>query len=236
MTDTATVPKPRFCSECGAQLVPDARFCQSCGVSVSGRTPGFHPAPAGSPMLRWGIPAVAMLALVALTFFNLGDRGDTSGQTPPGTPLASAGMTVPDISSMPPEERANRLFNRVMTLWSEGKTDSAAFFTPMALASFEALAPFNAHERYDVGLISLVAGNPPKAAAQSDSILRERPNHLLGLILAARVADSRGDSAQGTASRRKLLAAEKAERATALPEYRDHEADINAAIDAARRR
>ena len=187
-------------------------------------------------MLRWGIPAAAILALVVLTFFKLGDRGNTAAQPPAGTPLASGAMTVPDISTMSPEERANRLFNRVMTLWTEGKTDSAAFFAPMALASFEALAPFSAHERYDVGLISLVAGDPAKAAAQSDSILGARPNHMLGLILAARVADSRGDSAQSTASRRKLLAAEKAERASALPEYRDHEADINAAIDAARRR
>ena len=236
MTEKATAPKPRFCRECGAQLVPDARFCQSCGVSVSGGTPAFDPAPAGSPMLRWGIPAAAIVTLVALTFFKLGERGSAPGQAPAGTPLASAGMTVPDISAMSPEERANRLFNRVMTYWSEGKTDSASFFAPMALASFDALAPFDAHERYDVGLISLVAGNPQAAAAQSDSILGERTNHLLGLILAARVADSRGDSAQGTSTRKRLLAAEKAERASALPEYRDHEADINAAIDAARRR
>ena len=236
MTDETTTPKPRFCSECGTQLIPDARFCQSCGVSVSGRTAGFRPTPAGAPMLRWGIPAAALLALVALTFFKLGDRGNTAMQPPAGTPLASGAMTVPDISAMSPEERANRLFNRVMTLWSEGKTDSALFFAPMALASFEALAPFGAHERYDVGLISLVAGNSAKAAAESDSILAERPNHLLGLILAARVADSHGDSARSRASRKQLLAAEKAERASALPEYRDHEDDITAAIDAARRR
>ena len=187
-------------------------------------------------MLRWGIPAAALLALVALTFFKLGNRGNAATQPPAATPLASGAMTVPDISAMSPEERANRLFNRVMTLWSEGKTDSALFFAPMAQASFEALAPFSAHERYDVGLISLVAGDPAKAAAQSDSILAERPNHLLGLILAARVADSRADSAQSRASRKQLLAAEKAERSSGLPEYRDHEDDISAAIDAARKR
>jgi len=34
---------------------------------------------------------------------------------------------------MSPEERATRLYNRVMLLHTQGKADSAEFFLPMAL-------------------------------------------------------------------------------------------------------
>ena len=142
---------------------------------------------------------------------------------------------MPDLCQVL-DERADRLFNRVMSLWSDGKTDSVKFFAPMALAAFEELAPLNAHSRYDMGLVALVSGDVARASAQSDSILRERPTHLLGLVLAARVADARGDSSAARAVRQRLLTAEKAERASALPEYTDHDADLRAAVEEARKR
>jgi hypothetical protein len=37
--------------------------------------------------------------------------------------------------------------NRVMQMWSEGKSDSAAFFAPMALSAIEALTPQTPHSR-----------------------------------------------------------------------------------------
>lgn len=137
---------------------------------------------------------------------------------------------------MSPTERADRLFNRVMQYWSEGKADSAAFFAPMALAAFEGIAPLTAHVRYDLGLVAIVAGDITKAAAQSDTILAGRKNHLLGLALAARVADARGDIAAGRAVRARLVAADSAERATGLQEYIDHEADLRAVVEAAKSR
>ena len=143
-------------------------------------------------------------------------------------------MSAPDISSMSPQERADRLFNRVMLLSSEGKTDSAAFFAPMALAAIEALAPLDAHQRYDLGLVALVMGDVSRATAEAKAILEEQPTHLLGLVLAARAADLRGDAAAGSDFRQRLVAAEPAERERALPEYTDHDADIRAAIASAR--
>jgi len=186
-------------------------------------------------MLRWGVPGAALLALIVLSFFRLGARGATA-ESGAGVPLSAGAMRAPDISSMSPAERADRLFNKVMSLWSDGKADSAAFFAPMALAAFEELAPLSAHSRYDMGLVALVSGDVERASAQSDTILKERPTHLLGLVLAARVADARGDSAAASAARQRLLAAEKAERASALPEYTDHDADIRAAVEQARKR
>jgi len=137
---------------------------------------------------------------------------------------------------MSPEERADRLFNRVMTYASNGKNDSAAFFAPMAMTAIESLAPLGAHGRYDLGLVALVAGDAAKAAAQSDTILKQRPTHLLGLSLAARAADARGDKAAAKGFRDRLVAAEKSERAAGLQEYSDHDADLRAALDEARKR
>lgn len=185
-------------------------------------------------MLRWGLPAAAVIALIALSLYRLGS-GSPTQVSEDRTPLASGAIAPPDISAMSPEERANRLFNRVMQLWSEGKSDSVAFFAPMALSSIEALTPLTLHSRYDMGLVALASGDAARAAAQSDTILKASPTHLLGIALAARVADSRGDAAAAKVARRKLLAAEKAERAKGLPEYSDHDTDLRAAIDLARK-
>jgi hypothetical protein len=172
--------------------------------------------------------------LIVFSAIQLSTRGagpDSVG----AVPLSEVGVRAPDISSMSPEERADRLFNRVMRLSSEGRTDSAAFFAPMALGALEALAPLNAHRRYDMGIIALVSGDVSRAAAQADTILARRPTHLLGLALAARAADARRDATASKNFRRRLLAADSAERASALPEYADHDADIRAAVELARK-
>jgi len=234
MTESTRASTPRFCSQCGVQLLPNARFCHSCGASVDGLSPAAQ-SPHVSPILKWGVPAGALIALAAVSFWRIGATPPPSG---PGTsaPMTSAGAQPPDISSMSPEERADRLFNRVMSLASEGKSDSARFFAPMAISAFEGLGPLGAHGRYDLGLIALVAGDAAKAAAQSDTILKERPTHLLGLSLAARAADARGAGATAKSFREKLIAAEKSERAAGLQEYKDHDADIRASLDEARKR
>ena len=225
----------RFCSNCGMRLNADARFCHSCGSPIQGRPSSAPSVPGVSKALRWGVPALAIVALVVLSVIRFGSRGagpDSAGAVPLGT----GPMQVPDISSMSPEERADRLFNRVMRLSSEGKADSAAFFGPMALSALEALTPLNAHQRYDIGLVALVTGDVSRATAQGDTILAQRPTHLLGLALAARAGDARGDPAASKGFRRRLLAAEPAEKARALPEYTDHDADIRAALELARKR
>ena len=233
MTGRPVSSPPRFCSECGTQFLPNAHFCHSCGAPVGGGAEGSRAA-AASPAMKWGLPAAAVVALIVLTVLRSGSSDAAAGAA--GAPLSAGGAQPPDISAMSPAERADRLFNHVMRLWSEGKADSAAFFAPMALTSYEALSPLNAHQRYDMGLVALVAGDTARARVQSDSILAERPTHLLGLVLAARAADARGDSIGSRNARQRLLAAEKAERAKPLQEYTDHDADLRAAIEQARSR
>ena len=234
MTLTTPSANPRFCSDCGTKLRPDAHFCHNCGSSIHGDSRRATSVPV-SRALKWGVPAMAVIALIALSVIRYGSR-NPAPDAGDRVPLGAGGVVqAPDISSMSPDERADRLFNRVMRLSSEGKADSAAFFGPMALGALESLAPLNAHRRYDMGLIALVSGDASRASAQADTILSERPTHLLGLSLAARAADARGNATASRSFRRRLLAAESAERQRALPEYADHDADIRAAVEIARK-
>ena len=122
-----------------------------------------------------------------------------------------------------------------MLLASKGKIDSVQFFAPMALTAYQMLSPLNADQRYDMGRIGEVAGALPLAKAQADSILSVNPNHLLGLILEARLAVLAGDTAKLHSYERKLIGAQKAELASKRDEYFRHQDDITNALQQARK-
>lgn len=146
-----------------------------------------------------------------------------------------SGMRAPDISNMSPQERADRLYNRVMLLASQGKLDSVQFFAPMAVQSYLLLQPLNLDQRYDLGRIAEVTGALPLAQAQADTILLSSPSHLLGLTLQARLATISGDTARLRSFERRLVAAQKSELAKNLDEYSRHQDDISNAIQQARK-
>src|SRR3954447_2083457 len=234
-TSTTTCPScgtasaGRFCSECGAplagalcascktELSPGAKFCHRCGTGVGVAAP-VEPA-SKTNALPWIVAALAFLALFAMAAgrgFNarpsstvdgsanalpqagLDDRG-AAGDDQPGS------VRAPDISRLSPQERADRLYNRVMLLASEGKIDSVQFFAPMAVQSYLQLQPLNLDQRYDLGRIGEVTGALPLAQAQADTILRENPNHLLGLILEARLATIAGDTTRVRSYEQRLI-------------------------------
>ena len=235
------------CASCSAELSPGAKFCHRCGSAVGSAIANSREARTNA--LPWIVAALAFLALFAMAAgrgFNarpsstvdgsqnalpqagLDDRGAPSDDQ-------AAGTRAPDISSLSPQERADRLYNRVMLLASQGKTDSVQFFAPMALTAYQMLSPLNADQRYDMGRIGEVAGALPLAKAQADSILRENPNHLLGLILEARLATLAADTTQLHSYERRLIAAQKAELAKKREEYARHEDDITSALRQARK-
>lgn len=189
----------------------------------------------------WIVTGVALVAVIALVLFQAsrsateGGPADT-GAAMGGAPLSGGGSGGVDIASMSPQEKADRLFNRVMMYASEGKTDSAAIFAPMALQSFEMLGPLDVHARFDVGLVAIVAGEYGKAKVQADSILQKNSRDLLGLTLAYRVAEVSKNSAAASDFAKRLIAAEPAERKTARDEYTAHGNDIDSALKEARAR
>lgn len=141
---------------------------------------------------------------------------------------------APDISQMTPEQQAERLYDRIMREYETGQLENVKTFMPMAVAAYERLAPLNLDHRYDLGRIGEVGGDVALTKAQADTILRARPTHLLGLILAAKVARLEKSESRARELDARLLASERAERAAALPEYLLHKLDIDAAVAAAR--
>ena len=185
--------------------------------------------------------AIALLALISLAAgqrFNRagGSTLDGSANALPqiglddrgaGGAIAAAPGRAPDISSLSPEERANRLFDRVIRYDEEGKRDSLQFFAPMALAVYQSIPNPTTDQRYDLGRIGEVTGDYAIAKAQADTILRSHPTHLLALALRARMSIDPKERAE---YERRLLAAEPTERAKPLPEYQGHAADLERAV------
>jgi len=151
-----------------------------------------------------------------------GGRRDASLDT-----LPAPRIPPPDISQMSPEERATRLYNRVLTLHSEGKADSAGFFLPMALQAYAMLPALDVDARYHIGVLDLTGGDETGALAQADSINHAVPNHLFASMLRARALELRRDAPGARQAYDNFLRHEAAERARKRPEYAEHETNLN---------
>ena len=192
-----------------------------------------------APYLPWGLAGLALVAVAAYFGGQSGGQAESTAvpaeAAAPFAPFANGGAggapgTAPDIGSMSPRERASRLYDRIMRYSEQGKKDSAAFFAPMAMASFEMLgADLDLDARYDYGRVASETDHLDVAAAQADTILLKSPNHLLGLALRARTAESRGDKTTASKTWKAFTAAKDAELAKKLPEYEWHAADIESA-------
>jgi hypothetical protein len=247
------------CAGCGAPRTPGAKFCHRCGLAAGAAPTPTVAARAGSgtaSVLPWGVAFVALLAVAAMAAGrNFGaarggsldaplnalpqaSLGEGPGAGGPVGPFAGGGAgapggRAPDLSQMSPRDIADRLFDRIMRLSGEGKADSVGFFAEMALQNYGQMPSLDADLRYDMGRVAEVAGKEEVARAQADSILREQPNHLLGLVLAGKAAMMRGDPGALAGFNRRLVAAAPAERAKNLEEYQRHAADIDAALSQA---
>ena len=246
-------PGARFCHRCG----------QAVGETVF--APGAAPVPpavsapstSSNQTLPWAVAAIALLALIALVAGQRFGRrpttaatdapvaapqtaGPFSGGSDPNATSSDPGagerpVRAPDISAMSPEERALRLFNRVVSLAEQGKRDSVQFFAPMALMSFQSLPSPTLLQRFELGRIAELAEVKEIITAQADTILAASPTHLLGLSLASTAAGMRKEFSKQADYDRRLLAAAKAERAKNLPEYGVTQIDVDSALARARR-
>jgi len=129
---------------------------------------------------------------------------------------------------MSPEERATRLYNRVMSLHSEGKPDSAEFFLPMALQAYAMLPALDVDARYHIGVLDLTGGHAAAALAQADTIRRAVPTHLFAFMLRARALELERDPAGALRAYRDFLRNEKGERGKQRPEYAEHGQNLDA--------
>lgn len=182
--------------------------------------------------LPWGVAGAAVGALVAVLAMRATGGGGAAPAPASGpaaeAPMGGGGGRPPDISSMSPEERATRLYNRVMTLHAAGKQDSAEFFLPMALQSYAMLPTLDVDARYHVGVLELAGGDAASALAQADTIRNQVPTHLFGFMLRARALEARKDAAGARAAYKDFLKNEAAERAKQRTEYAEHAQNLDA--------
>jgi hypothetical protein len=215
------------CHACGAQLAANVRFCHKCGAAV------VSAQPTGWRMgLPWGVAGAALGALVTVVAMRAGGGPQPQEAQTLGGP---AGIRPPDISQMSPEERATRLFDRVMVLAQAGKDDSVQFFLPMALQSYDQLPALDADARYHVGLLHLAGGDAAGALAQADTIQRAVPTHLFAYVLRAHTFQQQGNRQGERRAYADFLRNEAAEVARNRPEYSDHQNALNAFREEARR-
>jgi len=175
--------------------------------------------------------AVGALLTALIMRSGAGPGATNDAQASFGSPLPA-----PDISQMSPEERASRLFNRVMILAESDKQDSVAFFLPMALGAYQQLPALDNDARYHVGLLHLAGGNTAAALAEADTILKSTPTHLFGFLLRAHAYQKLGDRAKERRAYADFLKNEPAERARNRPEYNEHKTYLDAFHEEAVRR
>jgi len=215
------------CHACGATLSDGARYCHKCGASTQARATGWR---VGLP---WGIAGLAVGALIGVLAMR--GSGGAAGSAAPDTPVApfagggtTGGVGAPDISQMSPEERAQRLFDRVMRLDEGGKSDSVQFFLPMALGAYQQLPALSLDAHFDVGLLKLAGGDAAGALAEADTIHRETPTHLFADLLRARAFEAQRNTRGARAAYQSFLKNEASERARRRPEYADRSGLLDA--------
>jgi hypothetical protein len=237
----------KFCHRCGAPAgaasgavaasaaAPRPKKAAKADAPTS---PAANSLAAAAPWMVAGIALVALIALVVSYRMKGGDDagaasaggGDQQQAAAPFAGGAAGSASGVDISNMSPRERAERLYNRIMRLDTEGKKDSVVFFSTMAIQAYQMIPDQDADTRYDMGRIAQIAGAYPVAKAQVDTILATQPNNLLGLTLGMRLARQQGNAKDAAMYGKRLIAAAPAERNKDLPGYQLHKADLDQAL------
>jgi hypothetical protein len=151
-------------------------------------------------------------------------------------PFASGGSggTPPDLSTMSPRERFDRLYRRVMQAAERGDTATVARFSPMAFMAYGQLDSADADARYHAAVLHLhVRGDTAAALRLADTILAAAPHHLFGYLIRGTAARLAGNAPLLERAYADFLAAWDGEMRAARPEYRDHEAMLKQFHEAA---
>jgi len=219
-----------FCFNCGAAIGQEAcpscrgmsrmgsKYCTVCGAVMH---PGFR------DRLRQFAPWLIGGTTFAVILIGILRPDPKPAPAPQGLgapPAATTAPALPDLSTMTPRERFDRLYQRVITAAQAGDQATVQRFTPMAVAAFGQLDRVDADARYHLAMLQLHVGDLRGADAQADSIRILEPTHLFGYVIGAAVAGWTKDEARRATMYRAFLTRYDAEIATKKPEYLEHQA------------
>jgi hypothetical protein len=211
---------PRTCHSCAAPLSPNAKFCHRCGEPAAGVIRRK------SENLAWIIAGTASAALLGGIIWFVA-RGAPQPVTPDmANPGAIGGAALagraPDISQLTPQERFDRLFERVTRAASAGDTAQVIQFTPMALGAYAQLDTVTNDARFHAALLRFNVGDFAGSLALADTIEANAPGHLFAAMIRGNVATANNDQAALRQSYRAFLASYDKEMAANRVEYLDH--------------
>lgn len=221
----------KYCSECGSvlggtpcptcatSLTPGARFCHVCGTPL-----GKGKERNTNTIVPWAVAGTALVALVAVTAFFTYSPNPRDGGDPAtfGGPSTRSTLRAPDISNMTPRERADRLFNRIMTAAERGDSAEIAFFKPMAIDAYALLGRLDNDARYHVALIFALTGDNEAALAHVDTLQGASPGHLFASVIRHTVAQNRGDDGDALSAYQEFLDNYKTQMDSGKTEYDEH--------------
>ena len=209
------------CPSCGTET--SGQYCRQCGKPLSRRAPR-------AISLPWAITGASLLGLLVVLITVLAQRERVARGTPSvstAAPFAGAGGSPPDISSMTPRERFDRLYNRVMAAAESGDQATVSQFTPMAIQAYGMLDQVDADARFHLALLSLHTGDPAAVEALADTILQESPGHLFAYMIRGAQARFANDQVALKQAYADFLGHYDAEMATNRPEYADHKRSVD---------
>jgi predicted nucleic acid-binding Zn ribbon protein len=207
------------CPACGAPLSPTARFCSGCGHAVG------SPAKAVSrDRTPWLVAGAALVGLLAVLLVMLSRE---SPRPAVAEAVDAPAEAPPDISNMSPQERFNRLYNRVMQAAQSGDEATVTRFTPMALMAYAQLDTIDADARYHAALLKVHTGDVEASRALADTILTRNPGHLFGYIIQGTVARFRKDEKALDEAYSGFLKHYDAEMKAGRPEYQEHRRSLD---------
>lgn len=228
--------RSEFCADCGERLAANAVFCSECGKPV-----GTRPKKPAAAYVPWVVTSLALIVFaVAITFFVRQQAGPRApGEPPSGGVIPAPGDAARpsggvDLASMSPREAADRLFDRTMRESEAGGSERLAFFAEMGLQAYDALPPteIDADVRFHRGLLYLELDDAEAAGREASAIFDEDPDHLLGLILAARAAERAGDESGAAEYRSRFRVLYAETDLSARPEYVAHQTLLEGASSA----
>lgn len=212
------------CTACGVPIPTSARFCPSCGVPAGGN------AVAARDRTPWVIAGVALAGLMAALLIMLARESPAGASAQPEVAAVQpspAEELPPDISTMSPRERFNRLYNRVMRAAQSGDEASVSRFTPMALLAYAQLDTVDADARYHAALLKAHTGEIDASGALADSILAQNPGHLFGYVVRGTVARFKKDQKALDQAYAGFLKRYDAETKLNRPEYAEHRTSLD---------
>jgi hypothetical protein len=180
------------------------------------------------------VSLAGVLGMLLFTLVRQAPAPPPAGIGEPVGEVDAIGASPPDLSTMSPRERFNRLYNRIMRGAESGDEATVSRFTPMALMAYAQLDTIDADARFHAALLRVHTGDAAAARALGDTVLQQTPGHLFGYVILGTVARWQKNEPALRKAYAGFLQHYDAEMKLGREEYAEHSTSLNDFRQAAR--